>query len=149
VWVAVVGSGARRGDEEMGEKLGFVKAGKRESGEDGSGWAGNRGFGDGWREILDGDVGKRDTLKGDFFELAVAVLRVLGLRAFYDVVKDVEDVGWGDGGVKGGDDGDDGRGAILVVTRVVTIWAWIVPGIEEVFDDLGDSGGVGEGDGRD
>jgi hypothetical protein len=38
VGVAVVGNGARRGSEEVWEELGFVKAGKREYREDGSGW---------------------------------------------------------------------------------------------------------------
>jgi hypothetical protein len=106
VGVAVVGGGARQGSEEMWEELGFVEAGEWKDGEDGSGWAwggdtGNGGFGDGRREILDGDVGKQDALD-DFFELAVGVLilvlvggGVLELRAFYvsllggDVSKDV------------------------------------------------------------
>jgi hypothetical protein len=78
VGVAVVGGGAGRGGEEVREELGFVEAGERENGEDRSGrvWGGdtgNGGFGDGWREVLDGDVSERDTLD-DFFKLAVGVL---------------------------------------------------------------------------
>jgi hypothetical protein len=78
VGVAVVGSGARRGSEEVWEELSFVKAGEQEDGEDGSGRTGggdmsNGGGGDGRREVLDWDIGKRDALD-DFFELAVGIL---------------------------------------------------------------------------
>jgi hypothetical protein len=77
---------------------------------------------------------------------------VLELRAFYvsllrgDVGEDIKEVGRGDGGI--GEDGgrDKGRGAILVETRAVAIWAWIVPSVvravEEVLDDLVGGGEV-------
>jgi hypothetical protein len=85
VGVAVVGDSAGWSGEEVWEELGFVEAGEREDGEDGSGraWGGNTGNGgfcDGWREILNWDVGKWDALD-NFFELAVGVLiLVLSLR---------------------------------------------------------------------
>jgi hypothetical protein len=163
--MAVVGGGAGRGGKEVWEEFGFVEAGEREDGEDGSGWTwggdtGDRGFGDGRWEVLDWDVSERDALD-DFFELAVGVLvlvlglaRVLKLRAFYisllggDVSEDVEEVGRGDGGVGEDSGGDEGRGAVLVETRdgVVAIRTWIVPGVvrtvEEVLNDLGGGGEI-------
>jgi hypothetical protein len=84
VGMAVVSSGARQGGEEVREELGFVKAGERKDGENGSGrtWGGdmsNGGGGDGQREVLNWDIGKRDALD-DFFKLAMGVLiLVLGL----------------------------------------------------------------------
>jgi hypothetical protein len=163
VGVAVVGGSAGRGGEEVWEEFGFVKAGKREDGEDGSGraWRGDAGYGgsgDRRQEVLDWDVGKRDTLN-DFFELAVGILvlvlglgGVLKLRAFYvsllggDVSEDAKEVGRSDSGVREDSGGDEGQGAVLVETRAVTIRAWIVPGvvrtIEKVLDDLGSSSEV-------
>jgi hypothetical protein len=78
VGVAVIGGSARRGGKEVREELGFVKARKWEDGEDGSGqtWGGdtgNRGGGNGWQEVLDWDISKRDVLD-DFFKLAVGIL---------------------------------------------------------------------------
>jgi hypothetical protein len=101
------------GGEEVREELGFWGKREREDREDGSGWGGrgndgNRGFSDGWQEVLYWDVGKRDLLD-DFFELQVdigiLVLRgqgILKLGAYNvsllgsDVGEDVEKVGQGD-----------------------------------------------------
>jgi hypothetical protein len=162
--MAVVSSGAGRSGEEVWEELGFVEAGEREDGEDGSGqaWGGdtsNRGFSDGRREVFDGDVSKGDVVD-DVLKLAVCVLvlvfvgrGVLELRAFYvsllggDVSEDVEEVWRGDGGIGEDGGGDEGRGAVLVATRAVTtFWTWIVPGVvrtvEKVLDYLGGGGEV-------
>jgi hypothetical protein len=163
VRVLVSGEVASRGGEEVGEEFDFDKEREREDGKDGSGWAwgrdtGNRGFGDRRREIFDGDVSKGDAVN-HVLKLAMCVLvlvlvggGVLELRAFYvsllcgDISKDIEEVGQGDGGVGEDGDRDEGQGAILVETRVVTIQAWIVPGVvrtvEEVLDDLGGSSNV-------
>jgi hypothetical protein len=140
----------------MGEELGFVRARKRGNGEDKSGraWGGDMGsgdFGGGQRKILDGDIDKRNALE-DFFKLAVAVLGVLKLWAFYasllgDVVKNVEEVGQSDGGVGGDSGGDKRRGTILVVTRAVTpFWTRVIPNVaktcEKVLEVLGGHGEV-------
>jgi hypothetical protein len=78
----------------VGEELGFRGDGERKVGEDGSGWGGggddsDGSFNDGWREILEGDVGEGDSFD-NFFELEmdVGVLMfggrgVLKLRAYY------------------------------------------------------------------
>jgi hypothetical protein len=63
-------SGAGQGSKEMGEEFGFWGDGKREVGEDRSGRGrrgddGDRGFNDGWQEVLDGDVGEGDSF--DYF----------------------------------------------------------------------------------
>jgi hypothetical protein len=65
VLVGVVGdgSGTRQGSEKVGEELGFWAKREWENGKDRSGQGrggnnGNRGFSDGWQEVLDGDVSK-------------------------------------------------------------------------------------------
>jgi hypothetical protein len=155
VLVRVVGDGSdtRRGSEEMREELGFWGDREREIGEDRSGWSGqgdngNGGFNDRWWEVLDGDIGKGDSLN-DFFKLEVDVgilvfggWGILKLRAYYisllgsDVSKEVEEVG------QGGDNGGWRQGTVGIEAcgRAVTTWAGIVPGVmrtvKVVLDDL-------------
>jgi hypothetical protein len=155
VLVGVVGDdgGTGRGGEEMGEELSFQ--GNREwevrefgSGQSGRGNDSDRGFSDGWQEVLDGDVGKWDMLN-DFFKLKVDIgvlvfggWGVLKLRAYNvsllgsNVGEDMENVG------QGGNDREWGWGAIGIEAhgKIITTWAGVVPGvvgtIEVVLDDL-------------
>jgi hypothetical protein len=161
VLVRVVGNGgsAGRGSEEMREELGFWGNREWEVGEDRSGWGGgsddgDRGFNDGQREILEGDVGEGDSFD-NFFELEVDVgvlmfrgQGVLKLGAYDvslfggDIGKDVKEVG------QGGDDGGQGAGAVFVAacSEAVTTWARVIPGvmgaIQVVLNDLVSGGDV-------
>jgi hypothetical protein len=160
VLVRVVGDGggAGRGGEEVREELSFRGDGEREVGEDGSGRGrggddSDRGFNDGRREVLEGDVGEGDSFD-NFFELKVDVCvlmfggqGVLKLGAYDvsllggDISEDVEEVG------RGGDDGGRGAGAVNIAAcgEVVATWAGVVPGvvgaIQVLLDNL-----IGGGD---
>jgi hypothetical protein len=127
--------GARRGSEEMREELGFRGDGEWEVEEDRSGWGrrgndGNGGFNDGWRKVLDGDIGEGDSLD-NFFKLKmdVCVLMlgdqgVLKLGAYDvslfsgDVGEDMEEVG------QCGNDGGRGMGTVDVDVGGGMIATW-------------------------
>ena len=110
VWV-VIGGGARRGSEEIGEEVGFWKDWEAKGMTRGSrqGWGrddSDRGNNDGWWEVFNRDVSKRDALDNFFKALVdVSVLRlgvgILKLRTREivllggDVGENLEEVGWG------------------------------------------------------
>ena len=122
----MVGSGARRGSKKMREELGFWEDRKWKDAARRSGRGRRRddsdgGSDDGRREILDWDVGERNTLN-DFLKALMDIcvlwlgVRVVKLRTREvvllsgDVGEYFEEIGWGgDEDRQGGSDGDDGR----------------------------------------
>ena len=110
MWV-VIGGGARRGSEEIGEEVGFWKDWEAKGATRGSrqGWGrddSDGGDNDGWQEVFNQDVSKWDVLD-DFFKalVDVSILRlgvgILKLRTREvvllgsNVSENLEEVGWG------------------------------------------------------